>query len=367
MRRGAAALLLLAVVACHVRKEQSSAPVSPQSLYTRGWEALLRGDDKAAQQIAAEGRTRFAAQPQWRELFSVLEAEAVFRKDPKRAAAILARTPATATPRAAVRRSIVLAAMQNPSTANQTLLEADALAARVMPELRGEIGAWRAYSLIRGRRQPEAEQCAREAIRAATAARQTYAVALAYLYLGAAESDHSQAIEHFNLAAKYAHDCRFTRVEMSALTQAGWRYLQLGNLEQARDKFTPVAAQSSLPEPEHTAVVQLAEIFVRRLEFDKALPYARRALVIAETLGTPKELANSYQQLGQIELELGHYDAAKNWTDRAEKTRPADDPSGALSDHFNEARILAATGDPARALTILESILASPYADAAMR
>jgi len=367
MRRGAAALLLLAVVACHARKGQSSAPVSPQSLYTRGWEALLRGDDKAAQQIAAEGRTRFAAQPQWRELFSVLEAEAVVKKDLTNAAAILERTSPTGEPRAAVRRLIALAATQDSATANKTLLEADALAARVMPELRGEIGARRALSLAALHKNGEAERCAWEAIRAATETKQTYALALAYLCLAAVEHDRSQAIEHYNLAAKYGHDSRYTRVEMVALNRAGWGYLEIGNLEQAWDKFTPVAAQDSLPEYQQPAVVQLGEIFVRRLEFDKALPYARRALAIAEKLGTPKELANSYQQLGQIELELGHYDAARNWTDRAEKTRPADDPSGALSDHFNEARILAATGDPARALTILESILASPYADAAMR
>jgi len=153
---------------------------------------------------------------------------------------------------------------------------------------------------------------------------------------------------------------------MAALNKAGWCYLQIGNLEQARDDFTPAAAQQTMPEHQHRALVNLGEIFVRRLEFDKALPYAQRGLAVAEELGTPKELANSYQQLGQIELELGHYDAAKEWTDRAEKTRPANDPYGALSDHFNEARILAATGDPARALKILESILASPYADAPM-
>jgi len=148
MRHGAVALLLLAAVACHARKERSSAPVSPQALYTRGWEALLRCEDKAAQQIAADGQRRFAADPQQREIFSVLEAEAVVRKDPKRAVAILAATTATGERRAAVRRLIVLAATQDPATANQTLLQADALAARVLPELRPEIGAQRASRLI---------------------------------------------------------------------------------------------------------------------------------------------------------------------------------------------------------------------------
>lgn len=347
-------------MAC-ARKEQSIAPVG--ALYTSGWEALLRGQDKAAQQIAGEGQRRFAAQPQWRELFSVLEAEAVVRKDPKLAAAILARTPPTGVPRAAVRRLIALAATQDAATANQTLLEADALAARVMPELRGEIEARRASTLSTLRKNDEAEQCAREAIDAATVTKQTYALALAYFSLGGIENNQRrwpQAIEHCSLAAKYAHDSRSTRTEMAALAKAGWCYLQIGNFEQAQDNFTPVAAQDAIPESQLTALVLLGDIFVRRLEFDKALPYALRAKAVAEKLGTDKELANSYHQVGQIELELGHYDAARTWNDRAVLRRPKADSWGALTDRFTEAR-LDAVGDPAGALKILESILASPY------
>ena len=327
MRRGAAVLLLLAVVACHARKEQ------PQALYDEGWAALLRGDDAAAQQIARDGETRFAAQPRWRELFAVLEAEAVVRKPDTRdaALAILARTPVTDEPRAAVRRLIVRAATQGAKDANETLSQADALAARSVPELRPEIRALRE------------------------------------LRLGLLEESPSKAIGHYTLAAKYGHAAHATRAELSALNMTGWSYLLIGDLERAKAYFTLVADQDAFPQHQHTALVQLSEIFLRRLEFDHALPYARRALAVAEKLGTAKELANCYQQIGQIEFELGHFPEAAYWTDRAEKTRPGDDCVGVVSDVFTDARLLAATGNPARALSLLEAIVHSPHSSASRR
>lgn len=325
MRRGAAVLLLLAVVACHARKEQ------PQALYDEGWAALLRGDDNAAQQIARDGQTRFAAQPRWYELFAVLEAEAVVWKNKGRALAILEQTPPTNNRRAAVRRLIVLGCTQKPQQALQTFLQADALAARDAPELRQEILAQRE------------------------------------LRLGRLENTWPKAIEHSTLAAKYARVAHTPRIELMALNMTGWGYLQLGDLERAKSHFTIVEGHDAFPQQQHTALVQLGEIYVRRLEFDKALPYARRALAVAVKLGTPKELANCYQQIGQIEFELGHYDGATVWTDRAKKTRPGDDHWGALSDSFTEARILATRGNPARALEILEGIVHSPDSNPSLR
>src|SRR5205823_14520871 len=103
MRRGAAALLLLGVVVCHARKEQSIAPVpvQPQALYAQGREALQSGEDKVAERIAHDGQRRFAAQAQWRELFAILEAESIVRNDISGAIAILERTSVTGTPEAA--------------------------------------------------------------------------------------------------------------------------------------------------------------------------------------------------------------------------------------------------------------------------
>src|SRR4029077_2563666 len=87
-----------------------------------------------------------------------------------------------------------------------------------------------------------------------------------------------------------------------------------------------------------------------------------KGLVVATTsksteLG-PKQLANSFHQLSHIEFELGHYEAAAMWNQKALEKR-SNEPMGVLTDRVEEARILAATGNPARALEILEGVLAS--------
>ena len=342
MRRGAAAaLLLLCALACQAGKEQS---IAPETLYASGREALQHDDFAAAEKIAQEGQTKFAAQRYWREMFAILEAEAA----PTRAQSILKRTPATGLPVPKVRRLIVGA-----DRSDDAYRAADALAAQVAPELRAEIAM---------RRIPYAKDwrgCADEAIRTA---KQPWLLARAYWLLAYKEGGASQwtpAIEHSTLAVKYARASQAKRTEFGALAVLGWCYLQVGDLDQAMANLRPVAAQTAFPSPEHTALVQLAELYVRRTEYDKAVPYATKALAVARQMNTPKDLANSFHQLTRLEFELGHYEAAKRWNDQAIAIRPKTDIDGTLDDRLNEARILDASGNPARALQVLDSVLAA--------
>jgi CHAT domain-containing protein/Tfp pilus assembly protein PilF len=330
--------------------------VQPQALYDRGRQALQRDGYDDAARIARDGKGRFAAQPYWSEMFAVLEAESLARTDAKQEAlCILDRTPATGAPLPAVRRWIVIALV---TASNEAYTAADSLAARVAPELRPETAARRVVPLYRAGDIDDAERCAQEAIRTA---KQSWLLAMAYNALAWTEGDRSRwtpAIEHYTLALKYARIAHAERSEIVAMTNLGWCYLEVGNLDQTVENLQPVIERQSPPIYQHIALVHMAEVYVRRIEYDKALPYARKALAIARKLGA-KELANSYLQLGQIELELGHYEAAKKWNDQALATRPGYDRPGALDDHLNEARILAATGNPAQGLQILQGILAA--------
>src|ERR1043165_3707343 len=97
MKRFWSALLLVAAAASCCREQ-------PEALYKQGREALQRGEMKDAERIAQKGERCFAAQPYWRELFAILEAESVVRTDSARAQDILARLPALSAPPPSVRQ-----------------------------------------------------------------------------------------------------------------------------------------------------------------------------------------------------------------------------------------------------------------------
>ena len=356
MRQRAAALLFLCVVACHAQKEQS---VAPQTLYDSGRETFQHGDYAATKKIAKDGQSQFAAQPYWRELFGILEAEGVAKEgDRQRAVKILEQTPASGAPLPAARRLIALGSTQKGRVANETYLKADAVAPS---ELRPEIAMRRAGVLI-SIDLKDAERCAQQAVDAATPAKQTWVLASAYNNLAFAQHKQGRygpAIAHYGLAVKYARMAGAKPVEAAAMTNLGWCHLQLGDFDTAAAYLRPaldLAHQQLMTFWEHTAAVHLADIYVRRREFEIALPYAKRALATAQS---DQDFANSFLQLGEIERERGNYDAAKTWNDQALAKRPSDDRTGALDDRFSQARILDATGDPARALKILDGVLAA--------
>jgi len=374
IRRGAVALLLLAaMVACHARKEQTAAP-TPEVLYARGREAIERFDYAAAEQIADQGAARFAAQAHWRELFAILKAESLVKNEPARALRLLDETPATDAQLPAARRLMVRAATESTAKANETYLEADAIAARSLPELRPEIAARRTSLLFALGKSDEAKHAAQQAIDGATAAKQMFVLAIAHGGLGGDAGNHGQwaaGITQFSLALKYANAAHAAPLEVAAMANLGWCYLESGDLDQAMANLKPAldaAHQQSNDYYEHMTSVHIADIYIRRMEYAQALPYVKSALAAAQKLRKPKELANSYHQLGAIELRLGHLDAARTWNEKALATR-GNEAKGVLTDLVDKGRILAATGNPAAGLQILDGVLAShdPVPDPATR
>jgi CHAT domain-containing protein/Tfp pilus assembly protein PilF len=368
MRLGAAALLLLTIVACHGGKEQSAAPAGPETLYARGREAYVHGDYDIAEGAARDGEKRFAKQPMWHELFAVLEAECVGRKNPDEALRILDRTPASGAPVPSVRRLIARGAALDrrgqPKDADDVYAAADALAARVAPALQPEIAMRRVSP---NSEKPEvAARFAQRAIDSAPA-EQTWVLGNAYGLLGSVEANQRQwlrAKEHFLLGMRYAHAAQAKAMEAVHTSNLGWMSLELGDVDDAMERYRTALQffdQHAMVGQQHVALAQIAEIHVIRLEFSDALPYAQRALATAKKLGNPKSIANSLGQLAQIELELHHYDSAAKLNADALAIRVRfHDHVGEAQSRMTEARILAATGDPARALQELDDVLHSP-------
>ena len=347
MRLRAAALLLFVVVGCHARREQGTAPepkpLPPDALYARGREALQRGDNKAAERIAHEGEVRFAAQPVWRERFTILEAESLRNPD------VLAHAPTTGDPLASVRRLIQ----------QRKYDEADALAARVAPELQAEI----AYE--RGKASGN-EDSLRQAI---AGTKQPWLLARAYGQLAAIAMRKEQwprAIDDFTSAIKYAQTAQMADYEKIAKANRGWCRLETGDLDDALKDLRPAAEQQSNLFYQHLALVNIGEVYERRLEFDEAMKYAQQALEVAKKRGDKIDIANSFHQLGQLEFERGNYAAAKSWNDKALQERPANDGKGMLSDRWTDARIVAKS-NPVKAIEMMDGLLASKDDDLAFR
>jgi CHAT domain-containing protein len=360
MKRFWSALLLVAAAASCCREQ-------PEALYKQGREALQRGEMKDAERIAQKGERCFAAQPYWRELFAILEAESVVRTDSARAQDILARLPALSAPLPRVRQLMTCALFEpNPADADELYECADALAAQAASQLRPEI-AMRRIPLATC--DEDVVRFAQQAIDGATALKQTWIVAGAYGIVGrfsASRERWDDAIDNFIHALHYGNAARLARLETASMVNLGWAYLQIGDYEQARPHLLnalTLARQQSDDYHEHLALILIADIYERRNELVNALLYARQALAAADQ---PTELANAYHQLAYIELELDHYDIAKPLNEEAREWRKAAGKDE-LYERSIDARLLAENGDPAGAINLLEDLLASHELNASDR
>jgi CHAT domain-containing protein len=372
IRRAAVALLLLAAAASHQREGQSAGPAV---LYEQGRAAAARFDYRAAQRIAIDGERRFASQPPWRELFAVLEAEAIVKNDPRRALRILEETPKTGASHAAIRRLMVsAAAAPKAADANALYLKADALAAQFAPQLRPEIAARRLTVLLPLEKTQDIDLCVKQALDGANAFHQPWVRFLTYIQLGDAASKQThwpEAIRRYDAALESARAARSKQLEYMALAKLGWCYDETSEFDAAIAAVKPALLAAQAQADDYWTFVtanRLANVYLRRLEYGTASSFAWTAFRAAQRSQVASALANSYHQLACLAIERGKYAEAKTWNEQALALRLAQhDRAGEMYQRSNQARILAGTGNPAEALNILRALLASKDLDDAMR
>lgn len=371
MRSCAAALLLLAV-ACDGNRQQHAAPEQ----YREARKAIEQGDFVRAQALAVAG-ARATDDADYRELFAIIEAEALARSNPKGALTLLDRTPRSKNAEAQVRRLIATAyAMQAQSDydgAAAMYQRADQLALNVMPSLRGEIAMFSITPPFHQGDWDTAERFARQTIKLAKRD-QTYVLANAYGMLGTVEMNRHEwesAIEHLSEGARLARAVN-ARSTLSSITgNIGWCSQQLGDLDDAQSRFMEVAkydeAQNvlrALP----TWDTNIASVFVARQQYRQALHYAERAVTVARNIQNMNKLATSLTNLAQVQIELGDFAAAKRANDEALTLRKRmGDQASQLGTFINAARIEDGTGDSQRGLATLASIVAASGKEPAIR
>src|SRR5207244_9450441 len=139
LNRRAGALLLLVFLF----SDGSAGSAQLDTLYEEGRTAIARGDFDRARAIAGRGRAASGRNAEARELFTLLAAEALERRDCAGALALIDRTPKSGTANALVRRLMArghaLAAAGRDADAEADFARAAGLAAQRVPELAPEV------------------------------------------------------------------------------------------------------------------------------------------------------------------------------------------------------------------------------------
>ncbi len=358
MRARAVALLLIVFVFTGAR-QRSAAP----QLYAEARLAFDRGEIEQAIALGQNGRQQFADDEKWRELFTIVIADALGRAKKKEALSELQRAPHSNDPEASVR---LLMAYGFVLSRDEPLAKADALAGTSMPSLQPEIAVRRAGPAMMNDNSDAMERYSREAIERANPVAQPFVYTNARLMQASAamkRHDYQEAVERFDRVLRFAHAVGAKGPASTAAGNRAYTYMQLGDTDEALAGFEEalrVAREVGNAATQVSWLANIAGIYLARQQFDRALRYAQESVAVAERFGEDGRIALSWNNLAQVEIELGRYADAHTHSERALAlywglNRPFERQFALL----NQARIEGATGDPNAALKDLARLAAS--------
>lgn len=368
MKIRALALLLVTLVVTGARKGSGA----PENLCAEARLAFDRGDLRKAVEIARDGQRRYGADVRWNELFAIVAADALSKTDAAGALELLARTPSSGDPEAAVRRrmarglALTNIRSRNPE-AEAELARADRLAQRLMPSLRAEVLVRSTGPLFwKDDSAGSIEQLAQEAINRVDRDGQPYVYANARGMLATAymrNGQYQQAIEHFGPAMSFAQDIGAKGTLSKIIGNFGWSYYQLGDSQQALERFQEAlrgAVEQGDLGPQSTWLADIARVHITEQRFAEALPFAEQSVNVARKYGDLKRVGRALSNLAQVEIELGNFPAARTHNDQAldifSETNDVAESRYAL---LNGARIDAGTGETERAKKTLTTLIQS--------
>jgi CHAT domain-containing protein len=365
-------VLLLAASLLADAQQQTGTPESKR--YEAARLTLRQGDIARASRLARDGYAG-TKNPAWRELFSILEADALCRLNPEGALSTLAHIPATQNPEARVRRLMTrgyaLYNLSRVEEAERAYASADELAKRIAPKLRPEIAVNRIGPWFRRHRWDIAERYVEEAIKGGTEFNQPFVVVDGKVMRATIEMNREQwelAQQHFSEVAPSAAKIGSHFTESAILGNVGWCYRQLGDLDEARNRFAEAEAYAEahqIVRVQPVWLANLANVYVTRREFQTALPFAQRAVAVSKDFGDNDMIAMSLDNLAQVLIELRRFDEARRANEEAlAKHGKNGDVSLTL---INLARLEHAAGDSTAALATLNKVAKTPDQDARVK
>lgn len=370
MRLRALALLLIAAVFTNAQQRSAASPIP--NLYAEARLAIWQGNYEQASSLARKARAQ-TNDPQWRELLSIVEAEALCRLAPgKKALQLLDATPPSGNHEAAVRRLIARGYALNVQgdfkEAEKAYAAADERAKRLAPELRPEIALNRITPLFRLKQFGIAEQFAQQAIRDGQALNQPFVVANAMVMRATIEMNRGKwelAQQHFAEAAPMVQKLGAHFTGTVVIGNVGWCQKQLGDLDEARARFAEAESYAEAHEilrVQPTWLNNIANTYVTQQRYQEALPFAERSVAAGRKLDDDDKLATSLGNLAEVYIELGRYEEARKANDEVLTGRRRIKGDDALP-LINQARLDHAAGNSTTALSILDKVAKTPDQD----
>jgi CHAT domain-containing protein len=373
LRLRAVALLLVAS-AWSGAQQQSTA--SPSDLYAAARLAFRQGDNSRALALARQ-KSSPSSDPGLRELFAILEAEIVCRNNNAEAALrLLAQIPPSSNPEARVRRLIASgyarSALSQQREAERDYAAADSLAKSVAPQLRPEIALNRVTPWFRLDDWATAEKYAQQAIDGGRALNQPFVIVDGMVMRATIEMNRQQwelAQRHFAEVSPLAQKIGSHFTESIVIGNVGWCYRQLGDLEEAKNRFVEAEAYAEahgVLRVQPTWLANIANVYSTQQRFHEALPFAERSVAKARGLKDAGKLAVSLGNLAQVYIELAQYDLASQANQEAMVLRrksKGDDPLLVI----NQARLDHAAGRSDIAVASLGNLAQRPELDARIK
>ncbi|HYM61981.1 MAG TPA: CHAT domain-containing tetratricopeptide repeat protein [Thermoanaerobaculia bacterium] len=258
--------------------------------------------------------------------------------------------------------------------AERLLDEAETLAARTAPELRGAVLLRRGTMWVFRNELDLAEKDFREALATGRNRQdrilQSNALgSLGFLAIRRAHFD--EAIDYATASTELARaeHCDLN-VEKNTGNTASC-LLRLGNLELAAklfEKSFALAQALDIPKDEVAWLLSLGDLTYRRGELERARELFRKAQTIAHNAGMTEDAARALANLSQVSIDLGRYDDAERYNREALAIKRSNgNEVSALYSVFHEGRIAAARGKGADAEALFRRVVAEADFDKSLR
>jgi CHAT domain-containing protein len=320
------ALLLLAVAECVGCRRSGG----PQSAYENARQTFIHGDLVSSQSEAEQGYQRFRnLNPAWARKFRVLQAESLlWRGMSQETLAVLDSEPAPSPDRSLTIETLAIegvahARLRSFSEAESSLSQAEERCAQLSDPMCGNVTRAEGVLAIERGHLAQARQFFSSSLSFARARADHFLEASDLMNLSASalkEGHFDEAVDWAEAAYRSATAIDARSLELKALSNLGWAYYNLGDLEQSLGLFQETekrAAQLGDVFDQENELTNTGYVQMDQRKFDLAAQSFQEALQLAESNKVKQHVYNALRVLARLSLQTGDLDDASKYAGRA--------------------------------------------------